>query len=103
MNIVSAYIDSTSGTPSITTEHGNWIDSITDNGVGNHTINVTSGIFSSAPICTCTIDHNVAVNNNGYGCYFLGAFTTSSIHWETAAGAGADADSKVNIICSGPK
>ncbi len=43
-----------SGTPVTTgTMCDNWIDSITDGGVGFVTLNFTAGTFSELPVCTC--------------------------------------------------
>jgi len=51
VKINSASIIFSGGTPTIESQTGTWIDSITDNGTGNWTVNFTSGVWASTPRC----------------------------------------------------
>lgn len=97
VHALSAMIDGT-GTPSTVSgrEDGNWINTITDNGVGDYTLNFVSGTFSSAANCACSgIGNGVYCQINS-----LANSTSSSIRIETEAG-GVNVDTSFSIICVG--
>jgi hypothetical protein len=95
VKLVSAYI-ANSGTPTITRQDGNWISSLTDSGTGYVTINVTSGIFSAAPNCSCSVV--VGASQRLCGIYSI---STSEIKIRTGTGNGADTDNDFSVICVG--
>ena len=97
VNLVSASI-SNSGTPTISSQSGSWIDSLTDNGVGDTTINIALGVFAQAPVCVVTL-----VNVAGFGI-INGAVTTSAINnilQRDDSELVIDAD--FNIVCVGER
>lgn len=94
---VSAHIDNP-GTPTINEEYGNWIDSITDNGVGDVTINVTSGVFSGDPNCVVAAESA----GNQIKCRVFTEGTNSAVQIGCSdAAAAVDAD--FYVTCDGPK
>ncbi len=89
-----------SGTPTVATQSGSWISSLTDNGgSGDTTINITAGTFSAAPTCTCS----VIIAGTGI-CMLDGttAPTTSLVRIQTTTTVPADSDMSFHIICMGP-
>jgi hypothetical protein len=59
VKVVSAFVAANSGTPTVVSQDGTWIDSITDNGIGNYLVNFTAGTFTSIPHCQATFqNHN---------------------------------------------
>lgn len=84
-----------SGTPEITSQSGSWVTSLTDNGVGDTTINMASGLFSIAPTCVCTTAGNI--------CTQAGGATTTSWRLKTMDVTGAGVDRQVTVMCMGPK
>lgn len=89
-----------SGTPTISSQSGSWISSLTDNGTGDTTINITSGMFSAAPTCVATgVRSSFAVPLS-----FETTISTSAIRVRTfdTSGSGA-ADLAFEIICMGPR
>lgn len=89
-----------SGTPTISSQSGSWVTSLTDNGVGDTTINIASGMFSSAPTCVATgVRSSFAVPLS-----FETAITTSAIRIRTfdTSGSGA-ADLAFELMCMGPR
>jgi hypothetical protein len=102
-NIVSAYIDFGGGaSPSVSREDGDWISSLTDNGTGDTTININSGIFSAAPNCTCT------ATQSGVGtaiCRYVDGVpaTSSQVRFKVLSGGGTALDDNIAVICVGPK
>ena len=57
-NTFSAFIDGVSSTPAVSTENVKFIESITDNGTGNYTLNFVTDFFSVKPVLECTVDGN---------------------------------------------
>lgn len=52
-DVYSVFVDNP-GTPVVARQNASWVSSITDNGVGDITLNFVAGIFSEVPNCTCT-------------------------------------------------
>lgn len=73
VKIGSAYITN-SGTPTVSRQTGSWISSLTDEGTGVTTINMTSGYFSATPNCFC----NSLGTGDNHNCTFTGSLTPSS-------------------------
>lgn len=97
INIASAYITN-SGTPTVSSQDGSWITSITDNGVGNFTINYASNTWSAAPRCFC----NVA-GAGGYWCNSGAVPTTTTASFRTwnVSGGGTAEDLNMQVVCIG--
>ncbi len=97
--IVSARITN-SGTPTITSQDGSWISSLTDNAVGDTSVNIASGTFSSAPRCFLA-----SSNNCGRLLYFSTDPSTSLARVITANPDSPYGASDVNfdIMCIGAK
>lgn len=90
------------GVPAITSQSGSWISSITDNGTGDFTLNIASGIFSSTPTCICTSD-----DSSGFR-YCQGKPTTTSSVTVRRFGILDDAGTlidptTVDVMCLGTK
>lgn len=86
--------------PSIQQEFGDWVSSITRNGLGNCTLNIRSGIFSSNPICTCNPDN---VNRS---CQVRSDQTwgTGALRFEVReTQTGGAVDSVIHVQCMGEK
>jgi len=88
-----------SGTPTITSQSGSWVSSLTDNGAGDVTANISG--FSAAPTC------NATRNASGGGFSVLCAINTvsttairvqcSNLTTATLTDVGFD------LICIGPR
>ena len=94
----TAYI-SNNGTCSITSQSGNWITSVSHPGAGACLINISPGMFSSAPTCTFT--------SYGGGRPFVhsSGITSTQIPYAEnyRADTGTTPDADFGIICMGPK
>jgi hypothetical protein len=88
-----------SGTPSVANQSGSWITSITDNGTGDSTINISSGIFSAMPTCTCTAKNGF---NRICGIETTGSATSVQVY-TSLGGVAAGVDYNFDIICMGPR
>lgn len=91
-----------SGTPTIATQSGSWVTSLTDGGAGITTLVIASGIFSAAPTCVCS----VSLNGGGLICKIDGTPTATSVQVRTyseAAGTATLSDLDANVICMGPR
>lgn len=99
VRIVSAFI-SNSGTPTVTRQDGNWISSLIDNGVGDTTININSGVFSTVPNCVCTLQ--VAAAEIGHcNVDTTTAPSTTVLRLQTTSTVPADIDRDFHVICMG--
>lgn len=86
------------GTPLAGDGCESWIDSYTDNSVGNWDLNIKSGIFSVNPRCTATVD-----NNNGI-CSTLTRQEQLLIRLvNNQCSTGAAIDETTSIICVGER
>ncbi len=98
--IERATINYAGGTPSVVSQSGSWIASLTDSAVGDLIVNITGSTFSSAPTCTANARTGGVVFAN-----FSVAVTTSAIRmafYTSTSGANTD-PTDVHIICMGPK
>jgi hypothetical protein len=88
-----------SGTPTISTQSGSWISSITDGGVGIATLNVAAGIFSAAPSCTVS-----QYGGGGTGtCYISTTVTSTAVPVVCYNTSFALADRDFMVLCQGPR
>lgn len=98
--IVSVFILN-SGTPTVDRQHGDWVDNVTDNGVGDTTVNIKAGLFRDVAgdfdvHCTCT------GQGGGVFCAFSGTQTSSAISSIlTRNDVGGNVDVNFNLICMG--
>lgn len=101
LRIETAQMSYSAGTPIVATAAGpetDWISSITDGGVGNYTINIRSGVFSSAPLaCGGT------ASGGGSNFVSVGSLGSSSVNFVVFDPAGAGIDAGSNIYCIGPR
>lgn len=93
--MVSANI-SNSGTPSISQENGDFIDTIDDDGVGNIGINFNTSFWAAAPSCSVT-----AAEANSRQCRATALPTTSSLETQCSNHGTGDVDIDFIIICHG--
>lgn len=75
LRIECAVIGFTAGTPSVASQTGTWITSLTDNGNGNVTLNIPAGFFSSNPFVVGSCIN--AGNNTSQVLTVSGTSTTS--------------------------
>lgn len=94
-----AYI-SNSGTPTITSQSGSWITGLTDNGTGDVTLNIASGIFSSAPTCVGMVIRPLA---NGAQIQHYAVPNSSAVRIYTMGSTGTATDFDFQVICMGPR
>lgn len=90
-----------SGTPTISKQSGSWVSSLTDNGVGDTTINFSSTMFSDVPSCTCNAIQNVA--SPFILCTFKTISTSSARLFTAVSTTGAASDIDFNVSCIGPR
>jgi len=98
LRTVATFIEYSGGTPSVTTQTGTFISSITDEGTGDMTINFVSGTWSAAPYCS-------GVTNDDASSYakptVSGAVTTSAIRIrlnDAASTSRKDSDSYLTFV-----
>jgi hypothetical protein len=87
-------------TTAVNSQSGTWIASVTDNGSGDTTLNLTAGLFTSAPTCICSV--NTAASGQTCGIDTVTPPTTSLVRVKTWNGATLT-DMVFNIACDGPK
>ena len=97
--IERASIVNTAGAWSVGSQSGSWISSITDNGVGDATLNIAAGIFSGAPSCVCT----ARTGSSFRGCQLANTITSTSVNAQVLTDAGAFSDQGFDIHCMGPR
>lgn len=84
-----------SGTPTVTSQSGNWVSSLTDGGAGITTVNFVAGTFSAAPTCTVSAKTLIPfISTNP---------STSSLVVTTTNSGGTPGDSDFSVLCVGPK
>lgn len=91
------------GTPSFGSNGcSTFIDSYTDNGAGDITMNWKSGIWKSGtiPVCTCTATNGVSER---YTCQERGQGASFSTFLTEDQSSGANTDTNFNVICTGEK
>lgn len=91
-NSLAAFI-ANSGTPSVTSQNVDFIDSLTDNGVGDTTVTFETNYFSVTPSCRCTIDANLR------SCAIASASTSSIRVYTGYANTGANEDHDFFLQC----
>lgn len=102
VKLVSAYVYYSAGVPSETNEYGDWIDTVSDDGVGISTVNFNAGFFSQKPVCQVT-----GVDNAFYQCRVASDPSTSAVTVRCGTGSGspetdpADANEGYSISCHG--
>lgn len=86
-----------SATPTIATQSGSWVSSLTRNALGDVTVNIAASTFSSAP--TCTVSPMLA-----NVCSFVISTSTSAVRITTqTCTAGAAGDYSYQLLCMGPR
>ncbi len=95
----SAYIQSAAGTPSILHQTGDWLTSVTDNGVGLSTINILAGKFAVAYSCSCSTSGGgwSACQGTASGAPLLTAFSVQTYTGDPPV----TTDARYEIICTG--
>jgi len=98
--ICTSYI-SNGGSPTVTRSDGDCVDSLTDNGVGDVTINFAAGTFSDGPNCQCTARESLYMTL----CWFdESTLDKDEITARTfRADTNVAVDSDFMIDCTGPK
>lgn len=82
--------------PTIDQIIGGWISSITDHGTGDHTLNMPSGYWAEAPICTVS-----PVNGTGNrSCEITTGATATAVRIKCTDGTSA-ADETFTVSCTG--
>ncbi len=97
--LVSASLAYSAGTPTVSRQDGTWISSLTDNGTGDVSVNITAGTFSATPSCSCT-----ATSSGAGGCDVDSTTTPSSTvmrfqAFTTSTGTAGDID--MQVFCMG--
>jgi hypothetical protein len=87
------------GSCSITSQSGSWLSGVTWTATGRCTINITAGMFSSVPRCTCTHNGSIA---DAAACQIINDETTTVLHTYTSANA-AGGNAALNLMCMGPR
>ncbi len=96
MRMEYAYITN-NGTAAISTQSGSWITSVSRTSQGAITINIATGMFSSAPIC---VGSPAAGSGNTMD---VDSTSTSAITTSTRSGANTNADVDIMIMVMGPR
>lgn len=89
-----------SGTPSVASQSGAWVSSLTDAGVGLTTFNFAAGTFSGIPSCSCLTQAG--------GVRLCGVITsltpsTTQVRFNTTSTVGVDTDMDFSVTCMGPR
>ncbi len=97
-----AVVLSSNGT--VTQQTGSWVTSAIHNNTGDYTINIASGAFSAAPVCTATIQAaNSALNGGMTKIATDTGPSTGAVRVTTANTSGSLIDIAVGIVCVGPR
>lgn len=83
----------------ISSQSGSWVSSISRSGTGSYTVNINSGVFSSAPSCFVQGQDATGVPL----CRLSGAETTTSVGIYCADYAGSAVDGGLRVFCKGPR
>lgn len=94
-----ATITGSATTPTVASQSGSWISSVTRNSLGNYTLNIAAGMFSSTPSCTCIC---VNLSSGTSICQSLAATTSTSFNAVCTNGTSGLDDIR-EIICMGPR
>jgi len=97
LKVLSSFI-ANGGVPAVSQQDGTWINTITDNGVGNMTVNFTVGTFVNTPNCFCT-----AYNSGTNLCEVdsTSAISSSLVRLKTFTDAAVAADTALMLMCIG--
>lgn len=90
---------SNSGTPTITSQQGNWVSSLSDGGTGVTTINIPSGVFSAIPTCSVTITNSGGTSTRY--CNIQSMSTTAITEYCFSSGSASDENN--DVLCKGPR
>lgn len=99
VKVVSAFITN-SGTPTVTSEDGDWINSLTDNGAGDVTVSFVSGTFLATPNCFVQPQQGAAAANVARAQVI--AISSSFARVQISSGA-SFVDVNFMIFCIGAK
>jgi len=99
MRFESATISNT-GTPTLVNQSSSWVNSLTDNGTGDTTVNFTAGTFSSTPWCTCS-----SYDGDFAHCSLdaTTAISSSLVRVQTDSNGSSAADRQFILMCIGPR
>jgi len=98
IKVATAFISYSAGAPIVEREDGDWISgNPSDDGLGNMTITLISGIFSALPNCFVTTDSG----NTSARAFVLSATSVDVDIVLNSTGAAFDSD--LHIACFGPK
>lgn len=91
---------SNTGTPTLVTQSSSWINSLTDNGTGDTTVNFVAGTFSSPPWCTCS-----SYDGDFAHCSIdaTTAISSSLVRVQTDSNGSSAADRQFILMCIGPR
>jgi hypothetical protein len=97
-----------SGSPcTIASQSGSWVTSVTRSATGTYTANLTSGIFSATPTCTCNADYTYSDANAPYICIMdTSGSSSTAVKFATVTGNGgssAHIDASFGLVCMGPR
>lgn len=95
--IERAEIRYSGGTPSVFSQSGSWISSVTDVGTGQASPQISG--FSSAPVCVCSSKETTA---SGAICLISGTSATQ-VQIRLRDNAGTLLDEDFTLICMGPR
>lgn len=98
VRVETAYVNQSAGSCSLNAEVGSWIQSLTDNGTGDCTLNFKPGTFSSAPVCVQSI---IAGNTAAYTS--ISSLSSSLVRVVTYDSVPAATEYDFNIVCVGNK
>jgi hypothetical protein len=87
-----------SGSPTVSNEIGNWIDSLTDDGTGQTTVNFVSGTFSAEPVC---VPQNA--DSSSGTCWVEGVISSSAVQVQCVNSGFSAADRDFSLMCKGPR
>lgn len=95
-----------SGASTIVSQSGSWLSSVTNNSTGLRTLNIVTGEFSAAPVCTVSILESGTVTPNAWYSAKVVATTSTTMQWLTwfgSASSGTANNYDTQIICMGPR
>jgi hypothetical protein len=99
VNIFSAKIEYSGGTPATTEETGNWISTIDDDGTGDMGLNFVAGSFTEPPRCFCTV--NAASSVTGSCSMNTVTSTTAEVDVLNHADPQVAQDYDIAVMCMG--
>jgi hypothetical protein len=88
-----------SSTPSVSSQSGSWISSVSRPATGQFTLTLASGIFSGIPSCVANVS-NGGAGNNFVAQTSPGSTTSVNV---AVANAGTATNADFQVICMGPR